>query len=383
MSAPRRPIWADVVLPGCVALLGVVEALRAEGLKGAPAWPIATVVLMAAALAWRRTASLPAAAAVAALFVLYPAVDRGAGESLVQAIALLVASYAVAAHAALRPALAGVLLLTAAGVARSVLMEYDVGSIVANTVWAPIAWGLGRAMHERDRRAAMAELAATETQELRDAGEREAALAERRRIARELHDVVAHAVTVIVVQARGARRQLDIDPEAARAALDAIEELGSEAIDELRRMLALLDDPDDAAVPDAVRAGPAELEALVDRVRAAGLPVVLEVNGEPASRVASIDVSAYRVVQEALTNALRHGERAPATVVVTYLTDRIDVRVDSAVGEAAESRSGGTGRGLVGLRERVRLTGGSLDIGIDDRGRYAVHAVLPFGGQPA
>jgi signal transduction histidine kinase len=383
VSLVRRPTWADVVLPGGLALLGLVEAARASDLSSAPVWPATISTLMSVALVWRQAAPLPASAVVATLFLLYPAVDPGAGESLVQAVALLVSAYAVAARAMVRPAIAGLVLLTIAGVARSVLMDYDVSSVAANAIWAPIAWGVGRVVHERDRRASMAHLAAAATQELRDAGEREAASAERRRIARELHDVVAHAVTVIVVQARGARRQLDANPEEARSALDAIEVMASEAIDELRRMLALLDDPDDGLVPDAVRSGPAELRALVDRVRAAGLAVELDVTGEPAHRVTSVDVSAYRVVQEALTNALRHGSRTPAHVVVSYHSDRIDVRVDSGVAQDSEATVEGTGRGLVGLRERVRLTGGSLDVGVDPRGRYALHAVLPFEGQPA
>ncbi|MFP5254113.1 MAG: sensor histidine kinase, partial [Actinomycetes bacterium] len=234
---------------------------------------------MCAVLGWRRQAPLTAAVGAGALFAAYPAIDGSLPESLVQAVALLVGAYAVAAFAALRPALTGLGIVVAAGAVRSALMDYDAGSVVVNSLWAAVAWGLGRAMRERDRRVAMAELAAAETERLRDATEREATLAERRRIARELHDVVAHAVTVIVVQARGARRWIETDPQGVRGALDAIEEMGSEAIDELRRMLALLDDPDEGEVPDAVRSGPAELGALVERVRAAGLPVSLEVTG--------------------------------------------------------------------------------------------------------
>lgn len=373
---------ADSVLPVCVLLLGGIEALRLEQLADDRAWALSVTTAMALALVLRRVWPVQAAAVVCGLFVVYPLVDPDAGESLVQALALLIAVYAIAAHAAMRPALIGLTLGVVAGVIRSVLMDYDVGSIVANTIWAPVAWSVGRAVHERDRRASMAQLAAVETENMRGTSEREAKLAERRRIARELHDVVAHAVTEIVVQARGARRWIDTDPVETRAALDAIETMGAEAIDELRRMLALLDDPDEAT-DDAVRSGPAELEALVERVRAAGLPVELAVTGEPEHRVASIDVSAYRVVQEALTNALRHGERSTAHVAVHYLLDRIEVRVDSAIGRTGNAGMTGTGRGLVGLKERVRLTGGSLDVGVDTSGRYAVQAVLPYDGLPA
>lgn len=374
---------SDALVPGCLGLLGVVEVVRVDELTEAPAIPLVVTLLMCAGLLARRIAPLPTAVFTALLFAAYPVIDRGQAESLIQALALLVAAYAVAAYATIRPAVVALVALVAAGAIRSLLMDYDLGSVVVNSMWAVLAWAVGRGIHERDRRTEMAQLAAAESERLRDASEREATLAERRRIARELHDVVAHAVTVIVVQARGGRRWIDSDPEEVRRALDAIEATGTEAINELRRMLALLDDPGDGAAPETVRSGPAELGALVERVRAAGLPVELEVTGEPSLRVASIDVSAYRVVQEALTNALRHGDKSPARVVVSYLPGGIDVRVDSAVGAASAPGTVGTGRGLVGLRERVRLTGGSLDIGIDDAGRFAIHAVLPFEGQPA
>lgn len=383
MISSRLPRLADWVLPGCLALLGLVEAVRIDDSGWGAAIALTISLALCVLLGWRRQAPLATAVGAGALFAAYPVIDGSLPESLVQAVALLVGAYAVAEYAALRRALIGLGIVVAAGAVRSSLMDYDAGSVVVNSLWAVVAWALGRAMRERDRRVRMAERAADETERLRDTTEREATLAERRRIARELHDVVAHAVTVIVVQARGARRWIDTDPQEVRAALDAIEEMGSEAIDELRRMLALLDKPDEGEVPEAVRSGPAELSALVERVRAAGLPVSLEVTGEPAHRVASIDVSAYRVVQEALTNALRHGDRSPARVVVSYLPDGIDVHVDSALGPDTDGERVGTGRGLIGLRERVRLTGGSLAVGIDDRGRYAVHAVLPFEGQPA
>lgn len=372
----RFPL-GDWLLPVVLAALMTLETWRDADLGRHLAPSLVTGLAMCVALAWRRQAPMGTLAVVAAAFAAYPFIDPEPSESLVHAVAFLVAAYAVAAHLPLRPALLGLLAVVVGGLVRSWQMGiYDTGSVIVNSLWGLVAWGVGRGIHSRERRATMAQLAATESDELREVSEREAIYAERQRIARELHDVVAHAVTVIVVQARGARRLLEADPAAARKAIDAIEEMGSDAIDELRRMLALLEDPDDG---EQVRSGPAELRALVDRVSAAGLPVTLNVDGSPSHRAASVDVSAYRVVQEALTNALRHGG-GPATVTVGYAPDAIEVHVESAIGSKNFT---GTGRGLAGLRERVRLTGGSLDVGTGDDSRFHVRAALPVGSQMA
>ena len=285
----------------------------------------------------------------------------------------------MAAFAPLRPALAGLGILVVAGAIRSYDMGvYDVDAVVVNNLWALGAWMVGRGVHLRETRARVAELAAAHSERLRSAAEREAAFLERQRIARELHDIVAHAVTVMVVQARGGRRLLDHDVARSRAAFDAIEQMGAEAVNELRRLFAVLNEQE--ATPAEVRSGPAELEALVDGVRATGLPVSLRIDGVPTESPASVDVSAFRVVQEALTNAMRHGPTAPAAVHVAYHPDRIEVDVLSAMGDT--STQAGTGRGLAGLRERVRLTGGSFAAGEKPGGRFGVHAVLPFEGDP-
>lgn len=362
---------ARCALPAALATLAVYETLTASAGSNRPGPALVVGLAMAGALAWRRQAPLFVTVVVSLLFTTYPLLDSTPVESLAQAVAVLVAALTVGAQASLRPALVAAAVVVGAGTLRSWQMGiYDAGSVIVNSMWGLAAWGVGRLLHERERRVRIAHQALSETERLREVGEREAVSAERRRIARELHDVVAHAVTVIVVQARGARRALDGHPEEVRRALDAIEEMGRDAIDELRRMLALLDDPDE----QEVRSGPAELRALVERVNQAGLPVTLSITGAPRHRAASVDVSAYRVVQEALTNAMRHGG-GPVAVDVTYAADRIDVKVDAAIGTKSFT---GTGRGLAGLRERVRLTGGSLQVGNEDDGRYRVHAALPL-----
>jgi signal transduction histidine kinase len=198
---------------------------------------------------------------------------------------------------------------------------------------------------------------------------------ERARIARELHDVVAHAISVIVLQARGGRRLLDSEPQETRGALDTIERTGQQALVEMRRLVGLLRESGErlALAPQPTLS---HLERLVEQVRAAGLPVVLSIEGDPVELPPGIDLSAYRIVQEALTNALKHAGPAHARVRLRYLADSLDVEVADD-GAGTENGDGG-GHGLVGIRERVSVYGGELDAGPQAAGGYAVRARLPY-----
>ena len=204
-----------------------------------------------------------------------------------------------------------------------------------------------------------------------------AAATERRRIARELHDVIAHSVSVMVVQAGAARHVLDDKPEAARDSLLAVEQSGHEAMAELRRMLGVLGVENGAPAPLAPQPGMDRLDALVARVRETGLPVELRVEGEARPLPPGVDVAAYRIVQEALTNALKYAGGAPTSAVVRYTDDAIDIEVvDAGVMHAPAE---GLGRGLMGMRERVAAFGGSIEAGArSDAGGYAVRAHLPI-----
>ena len=210
----------------------------------------------------------------------------------------------------------------------------------------------------------------------RDERARAAVAEERTRIARELHDVVAHAISVVVLQARGGRRSLASEPEEARRALDAIEATASQALAEMRRLLGMLR-ADDEAVGLAPQPGVAGLGALVEQVRDAGLPTELRVEGKTRELPPGVDLSAYRIVQEALTNALKHaGSRARARVVVTYEHDGLLLEVvDDGTGP---SQSNGDGHGLTGMRERVSVFGGRLESGPRPEGGFAVKARLPL-----
>jgi signal transduction histidine kinase len=204
---------------------------------------------------------------------------------------------------------------------------------------------------------------------------------ERRRIARELHDVVAHSLSVMVVQSGAARRVLDEDPDEAVTALAEVERSGRQALSELRRLLGLMRDSDaDAAVrePQPTLAG---LDDLIQRARAAGLPTELRQEGTPFPLPMGCDLAAYRVVQESLTNALKHaGDGARAKVLLRWTDEHLELDIsDTGKGLAATpSDDGGPlGQGLVGMRERVALCGGDLQAGPRASGGFRVHATIP------
>lgn len=211
-------------------------------------------------------------------------------------------------------------------------------------------------------------------------GEREAAIkaaaeAERRHIARELHDVVAHSVSVMVVQAGAARQVMSDKPDAARESLLNVETVGHEAMAELRRLLGVLGDNGAEAPPLGPQPGLASIESLIARVKEAGLPVELRVEGSETLLPPAVDVAGYRIIQEALTNALKYAGGAATLVVLRYTPDAVDIEVadDGDVATPAD----GIGRGLIGMRERVALFGGTIEAGKRPNGGYTVRAHLP------
>jgi len=262
---------------------------------------------------------------------------------------------------------------------------------VPTLIAAAGAWGVGLVIRRqfalRDTAVrALAERATLVAAQQEEHAER-ARLAERLRIARELHDIVAHHLSIVVIQAQAAQRV----PEEGRArqAMAEVERTGRTALEEMRRLLGLLrpgeqDDPPAEDADYAPALGLADLPALADRIRGAGLPVTLSVAAEPANGVPQdVGLTVYRVVQEALTNALRHaGPAASACVTVGCRDGVLDVEVtDDGRGAAAELVGGGppgAGRGIVGMRERVSGLGGFLSTGPRAGGGYRVHAQIPM-----
>jgi signal transduction histidine kinase len=225
-----------------------------------------------------------------------------------------------------------------------------------------------RIVGDRDQRLALAERE-------RELVKREAVIAERARIARELHDVIAHHVSMMVVQAGAERRVLDAGNESTREVLTTIERIGRGALTEMRRLVGMLrGDDDDVLAPQP---GISDLATLVAQMRAAGLDAQLHMEGEGREIPIGIDLSAYRIVQEGLTNALRHAGRARTVVRVRYGADSLEIEIidDGGAGAVEVDRGG---HGLVGMRERVALYGGTLDAGRRPSGGFAVRVLLPI-----
>jgi signal transduction histidine kinase len=257
--------------------------------------------------------------------------------------------------------------------------EHSAGALIFIPVLFAIAWLAGFALRERAAQAEAAEERATYAEREREAAARIAVAEERARIARELHDIVAHAVSVMVLQVGAVRHKLPQTLEEDRDALRGVEQAGRTALAEMRRLLGAMrrdgEDPELAPQP-----GLGGLDSLVDEVGRAGLPVRLNVEGEPSPLPGAIDLSAYRIIQEGLTNALKHARASHADVVVRYGPDElhIDVRDD---GEGS-STSDGLGHGLVGIRERVKIFGGEMTAGNAKEGGFILSARLPLSGDP-
>jgi signal transduction histidine kinase len=240
-------------------------------------------------------------------------------------------------------------------------------------------WSLGRWVRQRRDRTDDLERRTAELAADREALAREAVADERARIAREMHDAVAHSVSVMVLQAGAAEQVLTASPERARESLETIQDAGREAIVELRRMLGLLRDPAaDAELAPQPSVG--RLDALLEQVRGAGLPVELIVEGEAMRLPPGIDRSVYRIVQEGLTNALKYAGPAHASVRIRYGERAVELEV---LDDGRGPQSGGhDGFGLLGMRERAALYGGRLDATARPGGGYALRASLPLEQVP-
>jgi signal transduction histidine kinase len=240
-----------------------------------------------------------------------------------------------------------------------------------------IGWLAGYALRERAEEAEAAEVRAVLAETERDAAARVAVAEERARIARELHDVVAHAVSVMVLQVGAVRHKLPDELAEDRDALTGVEKTGRTALAEMRRLLAAMRrDEDDAEL--SPQPGLDHLDSLAGEVGRAGLPVRLHVDGEPFPLPRAIDLSAYRIVQEGLTNALKHAHASSADVTVRYQHDKLGIEVrDDGRGPAT---SDGLGHGLVGIRERVKIYGGEMSAGTANGGGFILSASLPIGG---
>jgi signal transduction histidine kinase len=371
----RRALALDV------ALALVATAAELGQLIGDSGTPTAAVIVLAAigggVLVFRRRAPMVVLATTLATTGTVALVE-GDGTG----VAVLIALYTVAAICELRTSLAALVPTAAvvAGLSAATAGTQGrdtsaLGGAVIATVLTVGIWGLGAYRQTRRRYLLELEERAAAAERERDQLARIAVHEERASIARELHDIVAHSVAVMLVGVRGARDVLRASPDIADDTLAGVERSGEQSLSELRRILSLLRDPERRAES---RPQPclAELDELVAEYRQAGLPVQLEVAGEPEPLPGGVELSAYRIVEEALTNALKHSAPTRVDVTLSYRGSLIELEVVDD-GTAAASEAAGAGQGIVGLQERVALLGGELETGRRAGGGFRVAARLP------
>jgi signal transduction histidine kinase len=388
--APAPRVLFDVAVAGMVTMLAVIDVAsvsdqRLPGERPADAFAYTLVIAGSMSLVWRRRAPIVVLAVVsttiAAVYL------RGHGAFL--PVLGLPALYAVAAHTARRAVawwalgLASVGLMVAASVS---LLDTDDGfeyltalSMIASLVGAVVA---GVVIRNRERIFVDSERRAAAAEADRLAEAERAVVRERSRIAREMHDVVAHGMSVIAVQAAAGREIVHANPDKAADVFASIEAVGRESLMELRRMLGVLRDSGDDGASRSPQPGISDIAVAVAQSSEAGVATDLIVEGWRRPLSAGIELAAFRIVQEALTNVRRHaGRSASATVHISYEADNLVVEVTDDGRGAVTSLAGagtGTGHGLIGMRERVEIYGGELTSGPRLGGGFAVCAILPI-----
>jgi signal transduction histidine kinase len=331
---------------------------------GPSALAVVLVVGATAPLAWRRRAPLT----VAAIVVMSDVLLSLMGYETESWISVAICAYTAAAYTERRPLIRALVPLLAIGVIPLMVNQWKLTDALLAFIGDAGIWiVLGRLAFNRRLRVARD----------RDLAAQQAVTEERARMTRELHDVVAHHMSVIVIQAAAARAVADRDPAAAGRALCQIEVSGRAGLTEMRRLLEVLksDEPNEDRAPQP---GLGRLGDLLDTMRASGLPVERIVEGTPHALSSSVDLSAYRIVQEALTNTLKHAGDAHARVLLRFEPEVLEIEVvDDGRGGLPRAAVGG-GRGLVGMRERVQFFGGTLESGPRPGGGFLVRARLPL-----
>jgi signal transduction histidine kinase len=358
----RHPLLVDVGLVAVLLAATVAAATRGSHTTA----DIVVGTLETLPLLWRRRWPLAVVCFVTAVALAIVAVDLR-----LLPFQLAVALYTLAASSGTRAArLTGIASIAAVTVALAATGYAQFADSAARVVFVVAAWLLGDSV--RSRRAYVLEIEekARRLEREREAEAQRVVAEEQSRIARELHDVVAHALSVIVVQAAAADDVFEVEPRRAREPIRAIELAARAALDDLRRVLGIIQD----GAEYEPQPGIARLDSLVEQVRATGLDVALEFQGTARPLPAAVDLSAYRIVQEALTNTLKHAGAEHATVSVRYGDElALEIRDDGSGGTDANG-----GSGLIGMRERVAMLGGRVDTGPRPDGGYLVSAQIPI-----
>jgi signal transduction histidine kinase len=338
---------------------------------------VLAAIVFAGSLRWRRRAPLAATVAMMGAAIVQAAWLTSADKTFISVPLLALMMYSLGFHSEQREAVIGIVFASGGAIALS--YAFDPNDVIFPvSFFFVMPWAGGRAM--RHRLLLTRELAekAARLEHQREERAAHAVADERARIARELHDVVAHSLTVMVIQAGAARRLVDRDPERVVEVAGTIKTMGREALDEMRRLVGVLREADER--PElAPQPTVGEIEALAERARAAGLEVELTVEGERRDLPPGVDLSAYRVVQEALTNTIKHANASSASVAVRYGEGELFVAVtDDGTGSGSEVHVPSGGHGLAGMRERVFLYGGELEAGERDGGGFEVRARFPL-----
>jgi signal transduction histidine kinase len=369
-----------------VVIASIEMALEVALRYGAPTGPTTprwfaapAIALLPLPLLARRRFPFAAPVAVWVIAVMLSFVDgRLVGFTTAASVVGMAAAYLLGKLQDGRQARVGLVVALGGG---ALLMYNNPSHTTAELVIIPamflIGWLAGLALRQRAAQAEVAENRAARAEQERAVASRLAVAEERARIARELHDVVAHAVSVMVLQVGAVRHRLPQSLAEDKEALTDVEKAGREALAEMRRLLSALHDGQD--VERAPQPGLDRLDDLVGRVGKAGLPVRLQVEGDAVPLPRAIDLSAYRIVQEGLTNSLKHANASRADVTVRYKAEDVELEVrDDGVGT---SSSDGLGHGLVGIRERVKIYGGDMSASAGPEGGFVLTARLPLEGQ--
>jgi signal transduction histidine kinase len=379
-AADRRSLWLDggivLVLIASSEIAIWSGAVGREELDRPRALAAVLVVLLSLPLLWRRSAPV-----VTALLVVAALGALGDFPAFPAWVTFLIVFYSLGRYAADLRSLVVAFALLAATVVYDLLVKdgEPITDLVGPWIMLAAAWAIGRVVRAQGREASRERERSKRLARERDERARRAVAEERARMARELHDVVAHSVSLIAVQAQAVQRLLSGEERPAREGIDSIERVARQTATEMRRLLGILDRQGDGVARDP-RPGVAGLGTLVEQVREAGLDVGLRIEGEPVPLAPGLDLSAYRIVQEALTNALKHARASHVDVVVRYAGDQLELEVEDD-GRGEDQDQGG-GRGLVGMRERAAVFGGELTAGPLPGQGFRVHARLPMEHAP-
>ena len=389
-STDRIPkqIVVDWAIPLAIAIIGLVDIAtnaRSRAFPGAPALHVGFLLAGVIPLGLRRRAPILAPTSAIAFATGWASVwPKDSQASFEAFLVLVMAAYAIGAENRGKRLKRATALLVAYFVASQLVLLATGGSegdVVPVVVWMTAAWGIGMIIRSRSDQMRRARALAAQLEAGAERRAAEAVEQERSRIARELHDVVAHGLSVVVVQAAAERRALahgTADPASTDAVLESVERAGREALVDLRRLLGLVRQVDE---PPALAPQPslAEIDTLLAPIREAGVDIAVNLDGSSEDLPAGVDLTAYRIVQESLTNVLKHARANKVEVTIRHQQGRLDIEVvdDGRVTARDEPAAPGGGHGLLGMRERVSVFGGTLSAGPRKEGGWAVRARLP------